>query len=291
MKIALHVGAHCTDEGRLAKTLALNRDDLLAQRVSVPPQANYRILLREAIHALDEGTPSPEAKEVLLDAILQADEADHMVLLNDNFFGTPRMAIKEGQFYPMAEQRLADLRQLFPGCEIELFLALRDPGTFIPALHTATTGVRLEHILNNTDPGTLRWSDLIRRMRTIAPEMPITVWSNEDSPLIYGEIIRIMSGLPEGAKIRGAFELLSEIMSVEGMKRFRTYFADNPTMTESQKRRAMTVFLDKYAIPEAVEEDLDLPAWPSEVFEYLTDAYEEDAEDIAGIEGVTLLTP
>ena len=72
MKIALHVGAHCTDEGRLARTLARNRDDLLARRVSVPPPGNYKVLLREALHALDRGEPSAEAKEVLLDTILDA---------------------------------------------------------------------------------------------------------------------------------------------------------------------------------------------------------------------------
>ena len=75
------------------------------------------------------------------------------------------------------------------------------------------------------------------------------------------------------------------------MKRFRAYFAQNPTMTEAQKQRAMTAFLDKYAIEEKVAEHLDLPPWPAEVFEYLTDAYEEDAEAIARIPGVRLLTP
>jgi hypothetical protein len=290
MKIALHVGAHCTDEGRLARTLARNRDDLLARRVSVPPPGNYKVLLREALHALDRGEPSAEAKEVLLDTILQADDADHMILLNDNFFGTPRMAMKAGQFYPIAEQRLADMRQLFPDCEIGIFLAIRDPGTFVPAVHAQASGTTLDQVLNGTDPGTLRWSDLVRRMRQIAPDMPVTVWCNEDSPLIYGEIVRAMAGLEEGAKIKGAFDLLGEIMSPEGMKRFRAYFAANPTMTESQKRRAMAAFLDKYAIEDAVEEDLPLPPWPIEVFEYLTDAYEEDAEAIAALDGVTMLT-
>ena len=165
MKIALHVGAHCTDEGRLARTLARNRDDLLARRVSVPPPGNYKVLLREALHALDRGEPSAEAKEVLLDTILQADDADHMILLNDNFFGTPRMAMKAGQFYPIAEQRLADMRQLFPDCEIGIFLAIRDPGTFVPAVHAQASGTTLDQVLNGTDPGTLRWSDLVRRMR------------------------------------------------------------------------------------------------------------------------------
>lgn len=291
MKIVLHLGAHCTDEGKLAQTLARNRADFLASRVSVPPPANYRTLLREAIHALDDGPPSEEASDVLIDTILEEDDADRVILSNDNFFGVPHMSLGNGQFYPLAEQRLADMRQLFPDDAIELFLAVRDPGTFIPAIHAISKGMSLEQVMNGTDPGTLRWSDMVRRMREIAPDMPITIWCNEDSPLIYGEIVRAMAGLAEGQKIKGAFDLLSEIMSREGMQRFRAYFAANPTMSEPQKRKAMLVFLDKYAIDDALEEDIPLPPWPEEVFEYLTDAYEEDLSAIQAMEGVTVLRP
>lgn len=291
MKIVLHAGAHCTDEGRIARTLLRNRPDFLADRISVPPQSNYTVLLREAIHALDRSAPAEDSQEVLLDTILQQDEADRIILTNDNFFGTPRMTMQQGQFYPEAEDRVGALRQLLPDCEIELFLAIRDPGTFIPAIHATANKAPFEVLLNQTDPGTLRWSHLITRLREAEPEVPITVWCNEDSPLIFGHLIRTMAGLPENAKLKGAFDLLSDIMSTEGMKRFRAYFAQNPTMTEAQKQRAMTAFLKKYAIEDKVEEDLELPDWPIEVFEYLTDAYEEDAEAIAKIDGVRLLTP
>lgn len=291
MKVALHVGAHCTDEGRLGRTLMRNRIDFLGQRISVPPLSNYAVLIREAIHALDRSAPAEDSQEVLLDTILQDDEADRVILTNENFFGTPRMAMKSGQFYPEAEDRIGALRQLLPDCEIEVFLAIRDPGTFIPAISAMANKVSLETILNGSDPGTLRWSHLVRRLRDAEPDVPVTVWSNEDSPLIFGQIVRTIAGLPINAKIKGAFDILSDIMSPEGMRRFRAYFAENPTMNESQKHKAMMAFLKKYAIEEKVEDDVELPPWPAEVFEYLTDAYEEDAEQIAEIPGVTVLAP
>lgn len=291
MKIALHVGAHCTDDGRLGRTLLRNRADFLPDRISVPPLSNYTVLIREAIHALDRSAPAEDSEEVLLDTILGDDDADRLVMTNENFFGTPRMTMRRGQFYPEAEDRIGALRQLFPQSDIELFIAIRDPGTFIPAVHAMAKSVPLAAILGESDPGTLRWSHLIARLREAEPDVPITVWCNEDSPLIYGELVRTMAGLPENARIKGAFDLLSDIMSTEGMKRFRSYFAENPTMTEPQKRKAMTAFLKKYAIEDKVEEDLDLPDWPAEVFEYLTDAYEEDAEAIARMDGVRMLTP
>lgn len=289
MKIVLHVGTHCTDEGRMGRTLLRNRPEFLAQRVSVPPLTNYTVLLREAIHALDRSAPADDSQEVLLDTILQEDEADRIILTNENFFGTPRMSIKAGQFYPEAEDRLGALCQLLPDCDIEVFMAVRDPGMFIPAVANMANRATLSSLLADTDPGTLRWSHLVTRLRDAEPDIPITLWCNEDSPLIYGELIRTMAGLPENARLKGAFDLLSEIMSTEGMRRFRTYFAENPTMTEPQKRRAMIAFLDKYAIEEKVEDDIELPDWPDEVFEYLTDAYEEDVDAMARMEGVRVL--
>lgn len=291
MKIALHVGAHCTDQGKIGRTLMRNRPDFLPERVSVPPLSNYTVLLREAIHALDHSAPAEDSQEVLLDTILQADEADRMILTNDNFFGTPRMTMKDGQFYPEAEDRIGALRQLLPDCEIEIFLSIRDPGTFIPAIHAMANKAPLEVLLNGTDPGHLRWSHLVARMRDVEPDMPITVWCHEDTPLIFGQLIRTMAGVAENARIKGAFDALSDVMSTEGMKRFRSYFAQNPTMTEAQKQRAMQAFLKKYEVEDRGQYDVDRPPWPLDVFEYLTDAYEEDAIAISNMDGVRLLEP
>ncbi len=291
MQIVLHVGAHSTDEGRLAKTLARNRNDFDKRGVLVPAPTRYRVLLREAIHALAKGPPSADARDILLDAILENDDADRIILSNENFFGMPHMSMSDGQFYPLAEQRLADFRQLFPGDEIEIFLGIRDPGTFIPSVHSASPGMTLDRVLAGSDPTELRWSSLIKRMRGIAPDMPITVWCNEDTPLIWAQIIREMAQLEHGQKINGGFHLLTEIMTREGMKRFRGYLKTHPVMTERQKRRVMSAFLDKYARDDALEEDLEFPDWPEEVFDYVTDAYDEDLRVIEREPGVTVIAP
>lgn len=290
MQIVLHVGAHCTDEGQLVTTLARNRDDFLARGVSVPSPVRYRVLIREALHALENGPPAEDARDILLDAILEDDEADRVILSNENFFGMPRMSMSDGQFYPTAEQRIADFRQLFPGDQIELFLGMRDPGTFIPAVHAQSAGVALERVLNGSDPRELRWSRLVERIKGVAPDMPVTVWCNEDTPLIWAQIIREMAGLEPGEKIKGGFDLLTEIMSREGMKRFRAYLKAHPVMTEAQKHRAMAAFLDKYADDEALEEDLEYPPWPAEVYDDVSEAYEADMEVIEAMDGVKLIT-
>ena len=291
MQIVLHVGAHCTDEGQLVTTLARNRDDFLARGVSVPSPVRYRVLIREALHALENGPPAEDARDILLDAILEDDEADRVILSNENFFGMPRMSMSDGQFYPTAEQRIADFRQLFPGDQIELFLGMRDPGTFIPAVHAQSTGVALERVLNGSDPRELRWSRLIERIKGVAPDMPVTVWCNEDTPLIWAQIIREMAGLEPETKIKGGFDLLHAITSEEGMRRFRSYLDTHPEMSEAQKRRVITAFLDKYALEEEIEEELDMPGWTEELVERMTALYDADVEIIRAMPGVSLIAP
>jgi hypothetical protein len=121
--------------------------------------------------------------------------------------------------------------------------------------------------------------------------MPITLWCNEDTPLIWGEVIRSIGGVPPASRIGGAFDLLSEIMEPEGMKRFRAYLAENSDLNEEQRRRAMLAFLDKYARDDMIEEELDIPGWDEAFVDTLTEIYDEDIDMISGMDGVTIIEP
>jgi hypothetical protein len=123
------------------------------------------------------------------------------------------------------------------------------------------------------------------------PDIRITCWCNEDAPLIWAQIIREMADLPEGEKITGGFDLLSAIMSGEGMLRFRAYLKSHPVMTEAQKRRVMAAFLDKFALDEAIVEELDLPGWTEPLVEEMTAIYDEDIMRVAQLDGVQLILP
>ena len=48
-------------------------------------------------------------------------------------------------------------------------------------------------------------------------------------------------------------------MSDEGMNRFLNYLRTHPPKSESQKRRVIAAFLDKYALYDKIEEVVDLP--------------------------------
>ncbi len=291
MQVVLHAGAHCTDEDRILKCLLKNRGEFAEIGTAVPPPGRYRRLLRKTVQALEKSDPAPDARDLLIETILDGETADRMLLSERNLFCMATFAVRGATFYQKADSRLNEFKRLFAGDQIELFLSIRNPATFLPALYEKAAASDLLELLQGTDPRDLFWSELILRLRNTHPDIPITVWCNEDSPLIWGQIIREMAGLNPGTKIKGGFDLLSEIMTREGMKRFRAYLAKHPVMTEIQKRRVMVAFLDKFARPEAIEEELDVEGWSEELVEELTETYDEDVFEIARIPGVNFIAP
>lgn len=289
MRIVVHTGAHFTDDERLIKCLLNNKEDFSQRGVAVPGPGKYRTLLKESFAAMEAAPPGEDARDVLVDAILDDETADRMILSNQHFFGSPRFAIGDAGFYPLAAQRMRHFVELFRGDHIEMFVALCNPATFVPSVLGKASRKSRADLLKRVPPATLRWSEMVGRIREDLPDLPITVWCNEDSPLIWPELMRLMAGLPAGTKVKGGFDLLRDIMSQEGMTRFRAYLAEHPNLTDKQKRRVMIAFLDKFAIPEQMEAELDLPGWTEDLVEELTALYDEDVLRIKRIKGVKLI--
>lgn len=291
MKILLHAGVHATDEDRLVKCLLKNTGLLSQQNVAVPGPSRYRALIRDTLAAMDEGPLAPDARDLVLEAIVEGDLPDRLLLSNDNFFSTPKGAVSKGEFYPGAEVKLRKMADLFEGDEVGLYLGLCNPATFLPSVHAMSPEMSFEAFLAGSDPFALRWSRLIARIRKTVPEMPLTVWCNEDTPLMWAELLRDMMGLPNGEKISGGFDLLSELMSREGMQRFRAYLKAHPVMTDDQKQRVISAFLSKFANDGALEQEVDVPGWSDETVDHLTQLYETDVARIGLMPGVRFLKP
>jgi hypothetical protein len=291
MQLVIHSGAHFTEEDRLMKCLLRNADEFGARGIAVPPPARYRKLIRETLNAMRNAPASDRARDILMDAILDRSTADRVILSQAHIFGVPRAAFRAGILYPAAPERLNALSSIFEHDDIELFMAIKNPATLLPDLFAATDETNIDSFLGGANPLNVRWSDTLERIRQSAPNIPVTVWCNEDAPLIWAQIIRDLAGLEHGEKITGGFDLMSAIMSVDGMQRFRAYLKSHPVMTEMQKRRVIAAFLDKFALEDEIEVELDLPGWTEERVEQMTEIYDDDVFKIARIPGVTLLGP
>lgn len=291
MQLALHTGVHYTEEDRLLKCLLHNKDTFAKRGIAVPGPSSFRGLFRDTLNAMHKAPPGPEARDILLDAALDDASADRIVLSDPNFFRTPATAVMKGHLYPDAATRMMHMAQLFPDDDIEIFMAIRNPASLVPILFDKSMNQNDGPFWGTLTALDLRWSDTLGQIREAAPDIPITVWCNEDLPLIWSQVIREIAGLELHEKITGGFDLLAKIMSKEGMQRFRTYLDSHPDMSEIQKRRVIAAFLDKFAIDDEIEEELDMPGWTEELVDEMSDIYDDDMAIIQRIPGVTMITP
>lgn len=70
MRIAYHLGVHCTDDDRLVRTLFRNAERLEAEGIEVPDPARYRNLIRDTAIQLKGATADAALQNSLLDQIL-----------------------------------------------------------------------------------------------------------------------------------------------------------------------------------------------------------------------------
>ena len=289
MEIALHFGANCTDDDRLIRTLLKNGSIMEAEGIKAPGPGKYRKILRETIQALGEQEPEPGTRDYLIELMSDGEHHDRLVLSNSNFICIPNRIFENGVFYEQAEIKLAAMRRIFRKDDLDLYLAVRDPATFLPDCFANANATSVEDFLQGVDPLDLRWSDLIARIQTTLPNASLTVWCNEDTPMIWDELVWALSGLNVGTDINGGHDLLATIMSEEGMHRYLSYMNAHPPKTITQKRRVIAAFLDKYALEEELVETVELPGFDASDIAAMSAAYDEDVDRIAAMPGVRFL--
>lgn len=291
MQIAYHVGVNATDEELILRALMRSSGRLAAAGVALPGPGRYRKLLRQTIETLADSSPPEGVRDILIDAITEMGDARRMVLSNPNFFCNPNNVFAGGTFYGTAAVRMRAFRQLFPGDQLSIFMAIRNPATFIPAAWGLARQETLAEYMGPLEPQALRWSDMVTRMRGAAPDIALTIWCNEDTPLIWHEILAALVGDGVEGPLEGAHALLETIMQPEGVERLSSYLESHPPASVSQHRRIISAFLGKYVIRARIEEEIDLPGWDEALIADLTRAYEADVDQIAAMEGVTFLRP
>lgn len=291
MQISLHLGAHLTDEDRLSRCLIKNRDLLAAEGIAVPGPGRYRELLRAATERLKGQPAASDATEALLDEIVAFDDARRVVMSSQDFLGPRPWAIRDGALYPRAGERLSQLRNLFPEHPVEAHIAIRNPATFVASLVQVVHEKARNRLLELPDIGALRWSGPVTAMREACPDVPLTVWCDEDTPYLWHEALRAVSGHSPGTTLEHTYDWFSQVMTPQGLETMLRWLRDHPPATEDQRRRIISAFLDKFHDAEKVDVDLNLPGWTEDIVDTLTALYDEDVQRIAGMEGVTLLTP
>lgn len=290
MRIVYHLGVHCTDEDRLVRCLLKNRVALAAQGIIVPSPTRYRKLLRDTATQLRGATASQDTEAMILDQIMDEPSADRLILSWTSFLSFPAYAVGES-LYGNGGERLRSFTQIFPDIEAEFHLAIRNPATFLPDLRERAKGKGHDDILDGVDPFRLRWSDTIRNIKEANPGVPLTVWCDEDTPLIWPEVLQAVAGSDPSAPLEDDDELLALLMTEAGLARYHAYCREHPPQSVSQRRRIVTAFLEKFGRPEQLTAEANVPGWSEAMVEDLTTAYLQDVERILRIPGVLVIEP
>lgn len=291
MKIILHLGVHCTDGDQLINCLLKNTDKLVEQGTFVPDPRSYRAMLRETLQTLKDEPANDEVQRAILDKLLGEEDADRLVLSHDAFLGIPGRSVGHDMFYPLASGKSPRLRNLFAKCEVEFFIALRDPATFLPAVFERANETDFEAFMSKADPIRLRWSNLIARLQARVPGAPITVWCNEDTPLIWPEILQAMTLHDEHTVMDGQYDFVSSLMSKAGGERLISYLAEHTPSDRDHFQRIISAFLEKFALPDIIDQEIDIPGWTISYIDTLTRLYDEDVANIETLPGVRFIRP
>ena len=287
MQIVFHLGVHCTDGGLLIRSILRNRVELAQQGVLVPGPSRYRELLGDVSTTLRGDQADEDTESMVLEAICDDDTAERIVLSNDNFLCRAHVALERDRLYPKAS-KAAWLRNCLPSHDVEFAIGIRNPATFLPDIAKATG---TEDAFGDLSLGDMLWSEVLHDIHANNPEARILVWSHEDTPFIWSEVVREITGLDAMSTLEGEFDMLETIMSPEGMKRLAEFVSAHDGMTQSKRRRAVSAFLEAHAISDAIEEEIDLPGWTDATVEGLTELYEEDVASIKRIPNVTFIEP
>lgn len=290
MEILFHLGAHCTDDGLLIRSILRNRAQLASDGIIVPGPGRYRELLGSVSTTLRGDTATEDTEAMLIEAISDDDTAARIVLSNESFICRDKVAIGADGLYPKAEKS-AWLRRCFPSHDVHFALGLRNPATFVPALLSTLSDQDRDACLDLLDLDQLSWADVIAEILEANPNATLTLWAHEDTPFIWSEIMREVTGHDTYTTLDGAHDMLAQILSTKGMTRLQTFLDNHSDITEARRRKTIAAFLEAYALPDEIEEEIDLPGWTLDTIADLTAAYYDEIERIKAMPRVIWLEP
>ena len=295
MRIVFHLGAHCTDDERLVRCLLKNRGLLAAQGIIVPGPAHYRNLIRDTAIALNGQTASADTQALVLEQIMGGDPAARLILSWENFLSLGPWVL-DGGLYPAAGERTRAYAQVFPQSPVKFHLALRNPAGFLPAVFAKQQKMKggkasYEEFIRGVDLFGLRWSQVVDAILAQNSGVNLTVWCDEDTPLIWPEVLAAVAGFAPGTVLEDEDELLAHLMPAEGLKRMQAYIASHPVTSIEMRRRIVSAFLDKFALPEKISTEVEMPGWTAGTVETLTHHYDQDIARIRTMPGVRFLAP
>ena len=230
--IALHLGAHKTATTHLQTVMERNASVLAAAGVAFAGPRDLRgsgKTLFDRFPGPRNPTPHASARPVGEELAALANGAGRLVLSEENYLGPtfPTGSQAGVPLYSQAETRVARLVELFAPLPVELFLAIRNPASFLISVFGQNLmGGKIgsfESFVGKIEPIDLSWLELLTRLSNVAGLAGLIVWRFEDYPALQSTIYRRLLGLSSlpdmGQHHRRTHEGLSETAVNETLRR------------------------------------------------------------------------
>lgn len=291
-QVTFHIGVQFSTGRDILLSAKANANLLRARDISLPPIRKARKIIDETLRRLDGMPPIPEEQDALLAELTAPGKVAHLVLDDDLRAGSLRDLFTGPTLYNGIETRIAPVAELFSNTSFRLSLALINPAVFLDRALASGTAIRaLQSFVEAAHPAELSWREMVQRLRRAMPDVPLTIWCDEDAPLIWPRVLRHLFALPQHATPEARLLPLQPLLEPEGLTRLRAYLAKFPPETDAQYERVILLFLDKYGIEDALSPRCDIPGWDSAKIAEVTARYEDDIAALAQEEGVTLILP
>ena len=289
MIISVHIGSHHTHNDTVIRSLAKNSVKLKEHGIIVPPRNRYKLVLPELLKRMQDSRATPETEEMFIEELADFEDCDRLVLSFDNLLCYRAAIFQRNQLYSKASSRLKALRNVFPDSTLEFVLGVRNPATLIPT--ACAKPDEYGKFIGKTNLDEVRWSDVINSIRATLPEVPVTVFAYEDTPIIWEQVLREFSGLDASIPMDGGLDVLLPIITRDGMRQLRTYLHTHQPKSQAQYHEIVATYLERFVNIEAIEQEINLPGWTDDLVQRLTERYEDDLFDIERIPGVKFIQP
>lgn len=291
MRIALHLGVHFAGTPRLLASLRANKEALELRGTQVPHVHTYRKPVLDLLADLDGLPPIGPEQDRLLASITEGTPRQ-LVLADPDWASPLGAAFADGRLYARIAAHAPRVIELFEGQDLHLSLAIRNPAFFVNEALVKDKHVGAVHqFLRWSNPDNLSWIPVIDALRKAVPDAPLTVWCEEDTPLIWPRILRTVGGLREDDKLRTSFSALRNLMRPEGLNRLHAYVRTYPPADDAQTEQVILAFLDKYGIESAMKAPSVVPDWTAQTIRTISDHYERDIDLLAARDDIDMILP
>lgn len=289
ISIKLHIGAPETDNEQLVWSLRRDVHTLMEQGVMVRRPGTYNKALRHLLEMQATGDLTDKDRDEFLAGNVKDIEIERMILSYPTALGMPGWMLHGGRLFRNAGQNTEKLREVFAGNTCEFFLGLRNPATLIPAVFAAQNR-SWEEFIGSTDVRDLRWSEVVQDILESNADCRLTIWSNEETPVIWPSILGRISGLGGDFRFSGDLDIIRTVMPEASIVRMEEYLAGHPEFSEKQRNQVRAIFLNRFHLENEVEQEIDVPGWSQDLVDEVTDRYHEDLFRIERMEDVVLMS-